>query len=167
MVNVKADEKYIDPETENLVRKRKTDCIFSWSYYGLGEKIGGFGWTVRKKENFVNSVRLSIWLFGSLLFLWRGAGFFKLQIFNFCCRASFLILRVPGLQYSDCSTMLNLLDHLLILNSTRRDKWYLNSIILIDPFFLLLQFYRSISHHLGRFWLCCWSLVLFQENLRP
>ncbi len=51
VVNVKADEKYIDPETGKFSLESAKPIAYSHGqYYGLGEKIGGFGWTVRKKE---------------------------------------------------------------------------------------------------------------------
>ena len=51
VVNVKADEKYIDPETGKFSLESAKPIAYSHGqYYGLGEKIGGFGWTVRKKK---------------------------------------------------------------------------------------------------------------------
>lgn len=51
VLNVKADEKYIDPETGKFSLESAKPIAYSHGqYYGLGEKIGGFGWTVRKKK---------------------------------------------------------------------------------------------------------------------
>lgn len=51
VVNVKADEKYIDPETGKFSLESAKPIAYSHGqYYSLGEKIGGFGWTVRKKK---------------------------------------------------------------------------------------------------------------------
>ena len=51
VVNVIVDEKYLDPETGALDLK-KTDLIAycHGHYYSLGEELGHFGWTVRKKN---------------------------------------------------------------------------------------------------------------------
>lgn len=51
VVNVKADEKYFDPQTGKFSLESAKPIAYSHGqYYGLGEKIGGFGWTVRKKK---------------------------------------------------------------------------------------------------------------------
>lgn len=51
VVNVKADEKYIDSQTGKFSLESAKPIAYSHGqYYGLGEKIGGFGWTVRKKK---------------------------------------------------------------------------------------------------------------------
>lgn len=51
VVNVKADEKYIDPETGKFSLESAKPIAYSHGqYYGLGDRIGGFGWTVRKKK---------------------------------------------------------------------------------------------------------------------
>lgn len=51
VVNVKADEKYIDKETGKFSLEEANPIAYSHGqYYGLGEKIGGFGWSVRKKK---------------------------------------------------------------------------------------------------------------------
>ncbi len=51
VVNVKADEKYIDPQTGKFSLESAKPIAYSHGqYYGLGDKIGGFGWTVRKKK---------------------------------------------------------------------------------------------------------------------
>ncbi len=51
VVNVKADQKYIDPQTGKFSLESAKPIAYSHGqYYGLGDKIGGFGWTVRKKK---------------------------------------------------------------------------------------------------------------------
>ena len=51
VVNVKADEKYINPETGKFSLESAKPIAYSHGqYYGLGDRIGGFGWTVRKKK---------------------------------------------------------------------------------------------------------------------
>lgn len=51
VVNVQADERYIDPVTDEF---RLSDAkLITYShghYYKLGEEIGKFGWSVRKKK---------------------------------------------------------------------------------------------------------------------
>ena len=51
VVNVQADERYIDPMTDEF---RLSDAkLITYShghYYKLGEEIGKFGWSVRKKK---------------------------------------------------------------------------------------------------------------------
>lgn len=50
VVNVKADEKYIDPETGKFDLEKAGLLAYSHGqYYGLGENIGHFGWSVKKK----------------------------------------------------------------------------------------------------------------------
>lgn len=50
VVNVKADEKYINPETGKFELENSKPLAYSHGqYYGLGEKIGHFGWSVKKK----------------------------------------------------------------------------------------------------------------------
>jgi flavin reductase (DIM6/NTAB) family NADH-FMN oxidoreductase RutF len=52
VVNVKADEKYIDSTTGKFSLEDATPIAYSHGqYYELGNKIGGFGWTVRKKKD--------------------------------------------------------------------------------------------------------------------
>ena len=52
VVNVQADERYIDPVTDEF---RLSDAkLITYShghYYKLGEEIGKFGWSVRKKRS--------------------------------------------------------------------------------------------------------------------
>lgn len=51
VVNVKADEKYIDPKTGKFDLEKSSPIAYSHGqYYDLGEKLGGFGWSVRKKD---------------------------------------------------------------------------------------------------------------------
>lgn len=52
VLNVQADTKYIDKETGafDLVAKAKLMAYVHGNYYKLGEKIGNFGWSVRKKK---------------------------------------------------------------------------------------------------------------------
>lgn len=50
VLNVRADEKYIDQETGAFdVQKANLLVYAHGNYYGLGELIGHFGWSVRKK----------------------------------------------------------------------------------------------------------------------
>ena len=50
VVNVQADTRYIDPETDKFdMQKAKLIAYSHGHYYKLGEEIGRFGWTVRKK----------------------------------------------------------------------------------------------------------------------
>lgn len=51
VVNVMADEKYIDPETQAFKLEETDLLVYSHGhYYGMGEEIGRFGWSVRKKQ---------------------------------------------------------------------------------------------------------------------
>lgn len=50
VVNVKADERYIDPETGRFELDKSGIMAYSHGfYYALAEKIGRFGWSVKKK----------------------------------------------------------------------------------------------------------------------
>jgi flavin reductase (DIM6/NTAB) family NADH-FMN oxidoreductase RutF len=52
VVNIKADEKYIDSATGKFSLEDANPIAYSHGqYYELGNKIGGFGWTVRKKKD--------------------------------------------------------------------------------------------------------------------
>ncbi len=52
VVNVQADEAYIDPETGTFdLAKAKLIAYNHGEYFRLGEQIGKFGWSVRKKKN--------------------------------------------------------------------------------------------------------------------
>jgi len=51
VVNVQADENYLDPETGAFdMQKAKLLAYSHGKYYGLGEFIGKFGWSVKKKK---------------------------------------------------------------------------------------------------------------------
>lgn len=51
VVNVKADEKYIDPETGRFDLVKSGVIAYSHGfYYTLTEQIGRFGWSVKKKS---------------------------------------------------------------------------------------------------------------------
>ena len=51
VVNVQADAKYIDPETDTFkLNEAKLIAYSHGHYYKLGEEIGKFGWTVQKKK---------------------------------------------------------------------------------------------------------------------
>lgn len=50
VVNVKADEKYFDPITEKFSLELAKPLVYVHGhYYGLGDLIGKFGWSVQKK----------------------------------------------------------------------------------------------------------------------
>lgn len=51
VINVQADTQYIDVETDTFdLAKAKLIAYSHGHYYKLGEEIGKFGWTVRKKK---------------------------------------------------------------------------------------------------------------------
>lgn len=51
VMNVQADKQYIDPETDTFdLAKAKLIAYSHGHYYKLGEEIGRFGWTVKKKK---------------------------------------------------------------------------------------------------------------------
>lgn len=51
VVNVKADDRYIDEATGKFELEKSNPIAYSHGqYYKLGNKIGGFGWTVKKKK---------------------------------------------------------------------------------------------------------------------
>ena len=51
VVNVQADDAYLDPETGAFDMQRADLLAYSHGkYYGLGEQIGKFGWSVKKKK---------------------------------------------------------------------------------------------------------------------
>jgi len=51
VVNVVADDRYIDPETGAFSLKKSNPIIYSHGhYFKMGEVIGKFGWTVEKKK---------------------------------------------------------------------------------------------------------------------
>lgn len=50
VVNVLADSRFIDPDTGRFDLERARPIVFSHGgYFGLGEWIGRFGWSVRKR----------------------------------------------------------------------------------------------------------------------
>lgn len=51
VVNVRADDRYIDPKT-GVFDMRKADLLVyvHGKYYGLADMIGHFGWSVKKKK---------------------------------------------------------------------------------------------------------------------
>ena len=52
VVNVQADEAFIDPETQKFELERADLIAYSHGqYYTLGDRIGKFGWSVTKKRN--------------------------------------------------------------------------------------------------------------------
>ncbi len=51
VVNVKADEKYLNQATGKLELAEANPLVFvHGNYFGLGSKIGKFGWSVEKKK---------------------------------------------------------------------------------------------------------------------
>lgn len=51
VVNIKADEKYFDPETGKIDLERAKPLVYVQNkYYGLGQFIGKSGWSIQKKE---------------------------------------------------------------------------------------------------------------------
>ena len=51
VVNVRADEKYINPETDAFDMEKASLLVYSHgNYYETGQKIGRFGWSVMKKN---------------------------------------------------------------------------------------------------------------------
>jgi flavin reductase (DIM6/NTAB) family NADH-FMN oxidoreductase RutF len=56
VVNVLADEKYMDKESDAfLLGEAKLVAYNHGNYYKLGEKIGKFGWSVQKKKGTVHN----------------------------------------------------------------------------------------------------------------
>ena len=52
VVNVQADDAFIDPETQKFELERADLIAYSHGqYYTLGDMIGKFGWSVTKKRN--------------------------------------------------------------------------------------------------------------------
>lgn len=50
VVNVQADDCFLNPETGKFELERACPLVYvHGAYYGLGEKIGKFGWSVEKK----------------------------------------------------------------------------------------------------------------------
>ena len=51
VVNVRADEKHLNPETGKLELAEANPLVYvHGNYYELGDKIGKFGWSVQKKK---------------------------------------------------------------------------------------------------------------------
>lgn len=51
VVNVLADDRYLDPETGRFDLAQAEPLVYlHGGYYGLGERIGKFGWSVEKKK---------------------------------------------------------------------------------------------------------------------
>ena len=51
VVGVQADEAYIDPATGRFCLERAEPIVYSHGeYFALGEALGHFGWSVRKKS---------------------------------------------------------------------------------------------------------------------
>lgn len=52
VVNVSVDERHLNPETGKLELAETHPLVYvHGAYYGLGEKIGRFGWSVEKKKS--------------------------------------------------------------------------------------------------------------------
>ena len=50
VLNVRADDRYMDPETGKFDMKRADLLVYvHGEYFGIGELIGHFGWSVKKK----------------------------------------------------------------------------------------------------------------------
>ena len=50
VVNVRADERYLNPQTGKFELSESHPLVYlHGAYYGLGKKIGKFGWSVEKK----------------------------------------------------------------------------------------------------------------------
>ena len=50
VVNVQADERYIDPDGRFDLERARPLVYSHGEYFGLGEAIGRFGWSVRRKR---------------------------------------------------------------------------------------------------------------------
>ena len=51
VVNVRADERYLNPQTGKFELSESHPLVYlHGAYYGLGKKIGKFGWSVEKKQ---------------------------------------------------------------------------------------------------------------------
>ena len=51
LVNVKADDKYINPETDAFSLIESNPLVYiHGNYYESGKQIGRFGWSVMKKK---------------------------------------------------------------------------------------------------------------------
>lgn len=55
VVNIRADEQYLDAESGRFnLQQAELLAYCHGHYYGLGKKIGKFGWTVQKKKSIAN-----------------------------------------------------------------------------------------------------------------
>ena len=53
VVNVRADERYLNPQTGKFELSESHPLVYlHGAYYGLGKKIGKFGWSVEKNSRF-------------------------------------------------------------------------------------------------------------------
>lgn len=51
VVNVQADDRYLNPETGKFELDQANPLVYvHGEYFGLGQKIGKFGWSVQKKK---------------------------------------------------------------------------------------------------------------------
>lgn len=51
VVNVQADDRYLNPDTQKFELDRALPLVYvHGEYFGLGKKIGKFGWSVEKKK---------------------------------------------------------------------------------------------------------------------
>ena len=51
VVNIRADERFLNPETGKFELSESCPLVYlHGAYYGLGKKIGKFGWSVEKKH---------------------------------------------------------------------------------------------------------------------
>ena len=51
VVNVLADDHYLNPKTEKFELDRAKPLVYAHGeYFGLGRKVGKFGWSVQKKK---------------------------------------------------------------------------------------------------------------------
>lgn len=51
VVNIRADERFLNPETGKFELSESYPLVYlHGAYYGLGKKIGKFGWSVEKKH---------------------------------------------------------------------------------------------------------------------
>lgn len=51
VVNVQADDRYLNPETQKFELERALPLVYvHGEYFGLGKKVGKFGWSVEKKK---------------------------------------------------------------------------------------------------------------------
>ncbi|MEG2791329.1 MAG: flavin reductase family protein, partial [Odoribacter sp.] len=51
VLNVQADDRYLNPATGKFELDHSNPLVYvHGEYFGLGEKIGSFGWSVKKKK---------------------------------------------------------------------------------------------------------------------